>query len=91
VDVVSDGEFIDCGALIVVSRVDGNRIFVRRHHVSAERVKKILGFEIAGGFAKAPSRTPFYRRALLENQRDVRRRFIMMTLLGPCRTFDPPN
>ncbi len=38
VDVVSDGEFIDSGALIVVTRVDGNRIVVRRHHVSAERV-----------------------------------------------------
>ena len=31
VDVVSDGEFIEAGAEIVVSRVDGNRIVVRRH------------------------------------------------------------
>jgi membrane-bound serine protease (ClpP class) len=31
VDVVSDGEFIEAGAPIVVSRVDGNRIVVRRH------------------------------------------------------------
>jgi membrane-bound serine protease (ClpP class) len=30
VDVVSDGEFIEAGAQIVVSRVDGNRIVVRR-------------------------------------------------------------
>jgi membrane-bound serine protease (ClpP class) len=30
VDVVSDGEFIESGAQIVVSRVDGNRIVVRR-------------------------------------------------------------
>jgi membrane-bound ClpP family serine protease len=30
-DVVSDGEFIEAGAQIVVSRVDGNRIVVRRH------------------------------------------------------------
>ena len=30
VDVVSDGEFIEAGAEIVVSRVDGNRIVVRR-------------------------------------------------------------
>jgi membrane-bound serine protease (ClpP class) len=37
VDVVSDGEFIDSGAPIVVTRVDGNRIVVRRRHVSAER------------------------------------------------------
>jgi membrane-bound serine protease (ClpP class) len=31
VDVVSDGEFIEAGEQIVVSRVDGNRIVVRRH------------------------------------------------------------
>jgi membrane-bound serine protease (ClpP class) len=31
VDVVSDGDFIEAGAQIVVSRVDGNRIVVRRH------------------------------------------------------------
>jgi membrane-bound serine protease (ClpP class) len=31
VDVVSDGEFIEAGAQIVVARVDGNRIVVRRH------------------------------------------------------------
>jgi hypothetical protein len=30
VDVVSDGEFLEAGAQIVVSRVDGNRIVVRR-------------------------------------------------------------
>jgi membrane-bound serine protease (ClpP class) len=30
VDVVSDGDFIEAGAQIVVSRVDGNRIVVRR-------------------------------------------------------------
>jgi membrane-bound serine protease (ClpP class) len=32
VDVVSDGEFIDAGAMITVVRVDGNRIVVRRLH-----------------------------------------------------------
>jgi membrane-bound serine protease (ClpP class) len=37
VDVVSDGEYIDSGAPITVSRVDGNRIVVRRHLVSTER------------------------------------------------------
>jgi membrane-bound serine protease (ClpP class) len=37
VDVVSDGEFIDSGAPIVVTRVDGNRIVVRRHCASTER------------------------------------------------------
>ncbi|HET9916940.1 MAG TPA: NfeD family protein [Candidatus Binatia bacterium] len=36
VDVVSDGEFIDAGISIVVTRVDGNRIVVRRHHASTE-------------------------------------------------------
>lgn len=37
VDVVSEGEFIDFGASIVVTRVDGNRIVVRRHNVRMER------------------------------------------------------
>jgi len=36
-DVVSDGEFIDHGAPITVSRVDGNRIVVRRQRTSTER------------------------------------------------------
>jgi membrane-bound serine protease (ClpP class) len=34
VDVVSDGEFIDAGMPVVVTRVDGNRIVVRRHRAS---------------------------------------------------------
>ena len=37
VDVVSDGEFIDAGVSILVTRVDGNRIVVRRHYASTER------------------------------------------------------
>jgi membrane-bound serine protease (ClpP class) len=37
VDVVSDGEFIEPGAEIVVSRVDGNRIVVRRQRATAEK------------------------------------------------------
>jgi len=36
VDVVSDGEFIDAGMPVVVTRVDGNRIVVRRHRASTE-------------------------------------------------------
>lgn len=34
VDVVSDGEWIEAGATVVVSHVDGNRIVVRRHHAT---------------------------------------------------------
>jgi membrane-bound serine protease (ClpP class) len=37
VDVVSDGEFIEAGAQIVVSRIDGNRIVVRRKRATAEK------------------------------------------------------
>jgi membrane-bound serine protease (ClpP class) len=37
VDVVSDGEFIEMGAQIVVTRVDGNRIVVRRHRGITEK------------------------------------------------------
>jgi len=32
IDVVSDGEFIEAGEPIIVTRVDGNRVVVRRHH-----------------------------------------------------------
>ena len=35
------------------------------------------------------SRQRFSQRSLLENRRDVRRGIIIMTILGPCRTFDP--
>ncbi len=37
VDVVSDGELIEPGTQIVVTRVDGNRIVVRRHRTPTER------------------------------------------------------
>jgi membrane-bound serine protease (ClpP class) len=37
VDVVSDGEFIEAGAQIVVTRVDGNRIVVRRQRSNIEK------------------------------------------------------
>jgi hypothetical protein len=33
----------------------------------------------------------FIKRSLLGAQRDVRRGIIMMTVLGPCRAFDPPG
>ncbi len=34
VDVVSDGEMLDAGVEVVVVRVDGNRIVVRKHHAT---------------------------------------------------------
>lgn len=37
VDVVSDGEFIDPGENIIVARVDGNRIVVRRPRITERR------------------------------------------------------
>jgi membrane-bound serine protease (ClpP class) len=37
VDVVSEGDLIEAGVPIVVTRVDGNRIVVRRHRISTER------------------------------------------------------
>ena len=40
VDVVSDGEFIESGAPIVVTRVDGNRVVVRRRRETTERSEK---------------------------------------------------
>jgi membrane-bound serine protease (ClpP class) len=40
VDVVSDGEFIDSGAPIKVTRVDGNRIVVRRLRTITEGAER---------------------------------------------------
>jgi len=40
VDVVSDGEFIEAGEPIEVTRVDGNRIVVRRPHAESEQSTK---------------------------------------------------
>jgi membrane-bound serine protease (ClpP class) len=40
IDVVSDGEFIESEAPIIVTRVDGNRIVVRRHRAATERGDK---------------------------------------------------
>ena len=37
VDVVSDGEFIERGTQIIVTRVEGNRIVVRRQRANIER------------------------------------------------------
>jgi membrane-bound serine protease (ClpP class) len=37
VDVVSDGEFIESGVPIMATRVDGNRIVVRRDRTLTER------------------------------------------------------
>ncbi len=36
VDVVSDGELIDPGTEVIVTRVDGNRVVVRRHPITTE-------------------------------------------------------
>ena len=36
IDVVSEGEMIEAGTTVVVSRVDGNRIVVRRHRATME-------------------------------------------------------
>lgn len=37
IDVVSDGEFVESGVPVIVTRVDGNRIVVRRQRTSTER------------------------------------------------------
>jgi hypothetical protein len=38
-----------------------------------------------------PSNNRFPKRLLLGTRRDVRRGVVIMTLLGPCRAFDPPG
>ena len=38
-----------------------------------------------------PANDRVTRRSLLGTPRDARRGIIIMTLLGPCRAFDPPD
>jgi hypothetical protein len=33
----------------------------------------------------------FIKKSLLETPRDARRGIVLMTILGPCRAFDPPK
>lgn len=33
----------------------------------------------------------FIKKSLLRSRRDVQRGIILMTILGPCRAFDPPQ
>lgn len=51
---------------------------------------RILGSQ-APTIATPLSRSHFTKRLLLGTGRDVRRGIILMTILGPCRTFDPPG
>jgi hypothetical protein len=37
------------------------------------------------------ARSHFTKRSLLGTPHDVRRGIILMTILGPCRAFDPPD
>ncbi|MGH7794258.1 MAG: hypothetical protein ACREQ2_05070 [Candidatus Binatia bacterium] len=41
--------------------------------------------------AVQPSRSRRFRQTLFRNKRDVRRTIVAMTILGPCRAYDPPN
>jgi len=38
-----------------------------------------------------PASNRLTKRSLLGTTRDVRRGIVIMTLLGPCRAFDPPD
>ena len=39
----------------------------------------------------APSRNRWSRKTLFRTRRDVRRVIVAMTVLGPCRAYDPPG
>ena len=41
--------------------------------------------------AATPARSRWSRKALFRTKRDVRRTIVAMTILGPCRAYDPPN
>jgi Na+-transporting methylmalonyl-CoA/oxaloacetate decarboxylase gamma subunit len=56
-------------------------------HASRNRVR-----ELQAPIVLTPlSRGRFSKRSLLGSTHDVRRGIIIMTILGPCRAFDPPN
>jgi hypothetical protein len=38
-----------------------------------------------------PSRRRWSRQTLFRTKRDVRRTIVAMTMLGPCRAYDPPD
>ena len=61
-------------------------------------VPKLAEFRTRAAASQAPtissaplatSRSP--NRALLRTPRDLRRAIIIMTILGPCRAYDPPR
>jgi hypothetical protein len=39
----------------------------------------------------APSRSRWSRKTLFRTRHDVRRVIVAMTVLGPCRAYDPPG
>ena len=39
----------------------------------------------------APSRNRWSRKTLFRTRHDVRRVIVAMTVLGPCRAYDPPD
>ena len=55
---------------------------------------RAAGDRMHGSPARAvapPANNPLTKRSLLGTTRDVRRGIVIMTLLGPCRAFDPPD
>jgi len=54
-----------------------------RMHESHEFLVPNAGAPLGGGYS--------IKKSLLETPRDVRRGVVLMTILGPCRAFDPPE
>jgi len=55
---------------------------------------RAAGDRMHGSPARAvapPANNPLTKRSLLGTTRDARRGIVIMTLLGPCRAFDPPD
>lgn len=40
---------------------------------------------------RPPARRRWSRKTLFRTRRDVRRAMVAMTILGPCRAYDPPG
>jgi hypothetical protein len=55
------------------------------------RASRALEHEIRPPTVTTVSRKRFSKRAIFQTRRDARRGIILMTVLGPCRAFDPPS
>ncbi len=58
---------------------------------STLRASRVRAHESQAPSIRPAGESGFIRKSLLRSPRDVQRGIILMTILGPCRAFDPPQ